>query len=66
MDVSREYTTQDGRKVSLIGSKVVAGVRIFVGTVEGERSYKHWHENGSVFGDKDKTLNLKVNDEANN
>lgn len=57
MDVPRE--TQDGRKVTIVGSKVVGNVRIYVGEVENTKGYRHWHENGTVFGDKDKNLNLK-------
>ena len=64
LNTSTEYQTQDGRKVSLIGSKLLAGKRIFVGRVEGEQSYKHWDEDGTVFGDINKQLSIKY--EANN
>lgn len=66
LDTSREYLTKDDRKVTLITSKSVNGQRIFVGHVEGVRNYHHWTEEGTVFGDRDKLLNLKeVTYEAN-
>ena len=58
IDLSQSYKTQDGKAVSLISHKMLHGKKVYVGTVEGVKGYRHWDEDGYVFGDKDKSLNL--------
>ena len=63
IDVSKTYKTVSGKDVVLNAkSRLLHGKRIYVGLVAGLSGYRHWTEDGKVFGDKDQQLSLKVDE----
>lgn len=55
-----DYQTKDGRLVVLLPqTKDVNGKRVWVGLIAGEKSFRHWTEDGKLFGENDKKADLK-------
>jgi len=55
------YQTADGRAVMMLPKhKLVGDRKVFIGIVEGDQGYHHWTQDGVVFGENDKKLNLKA------
>jgi hypothetical protein len=56
-----EYKTTDGRAVILLPQtrKMQPGnIKVWIGLIAGERSYRHWTEDGTLFGERDKKADL--------
>lgn len=62
IEVGKTFTTADGKSASVISSKKVSGKIVFVGIVDGVRSYVHWNEDGTVWQSKDKSNNIMVSE----
>lgn len=55
------YKTSDGRAVMLLPKTRTFGEKkVYIGVVEGDQGYHHWTQDGVVFGENDKKLNLKA------
>lgn len=54
-----EYKTTDGRAVIILPqTRVISGTKVFIGLIAGDSAYKHWTEDGKLFGEKDKKADL--------
>jgi len=60
IDVSKPYETVSGKAVVFQPKvRMLRDTRVYIGLVAGLQGYRHWTEDGKVFGDKDASLNLK-------
>lgn len=54
-----EYKTTDNRSVILLPqTRKVKGIKVYIGIIAGEKSYRHWTEDGKLFGQNDKNADL--------
>lgn len=55
-----EYKTADGRSVIILPqTRVINNTKVYIGLIAGDSSYKHWTEDGILFGEKDKKADLQ-------
>lgn len=55
-----EYETTDGRHVTILPQvRVIDKKKVYIGLIAGEKSYRHWNEQGQLFGENEKAANLK-------
>lgn len=55
------YSTKDERAVIILPQTRVmqpGNKKVWIGLIAGEQSYRHWNEDGSLFGEKDKKADL--------
>ncbi len=56
-----EYKTTDGRSVIILPQTrkmQPSGVKVWVGLIAGEKSYRHWTEDGKLWGEINKKADL--------
>lgn len=53
------YSTMDERAVIILPqTRVIQGKKVYIGLIAGDSAYKHWTEDGKLFGEKDSKADL--------